>query len=408
MNKKVILASLVAGMAASSALAVEKGPTVTLGGSLDTQVGVRNEKGNNKFVAQTQATGKRHTTAIANDTRLHVKVDGKAHGMSYGGKVVLNADTSNNKFQNTDSNKIGYETVVYAESYMGRLEAGSTAGVTDSFNVSAASIAKASGGASLGDARFWVNPVNNTNFVTNEGFYSNAQTGGSANAAKVSYKTPSYNGLRLGVSYIPDMEQKGTVTQTHLVANNALTAANIVNGVSQQTNAFKNVVSGGVTYDGKFNHFGVKAAVLGENGSAKKAFPADANSYRKLSSVQGGLAASYQGYSLAGSYADLGKSGLAKGVNTKKSNYWTAGVAYDHHKFGASVTYFESKKGAKVGTAQKYNKQKNWSVGVDYKLAPGFMPYVEYTNFDQKFANPADANNNSRGNVILAGTKLHF
>jgi len=423
MSKKVILAAVLAGLT-SSALAGEKGLTVTVGGSLDTQYGIRSEKNDNKYVNGVN-TKKRQTSALVNDTKLHVKVEGKAHGMSYGGQVTLNADTSNNKYNNSGTDSVGHETKVFAESFMGRVEAGSTAGAYNAMSVSANNIARATGGAGAGDAQYWTNSARNVDFVTSASFLSDSASGNQQQAAKLTYYSPSYMGLKLGMSYVPDLNQKGSVANTHTVAarTSGSTAGNygMANGLH-----FRNVVSGGVSYTGKFSNVGVQAALLAETGEAKKQTN-DSNTtrFRKLSSVEGGLKLSYNAFHVAGSYADLGKSGLAKPVNStstatsgmKKSNYWTAGVGYEHNNLGASVTYFESKKGAEGYQSgsnwyYRHNKQQNLSVGLDYKLAPGFMPYVEYTNFKQTYGeNPAlaaTANKQNKGHVVLVGTKLQF
>jgi len=216
MSKKVILAAVLAGLT-SSALAAEKGLTVTMGGSLDTQYGMRSEKNDNKFVYSSgtaDANKKRQTSALVNDTKLHVKVEGKAHGMSYGGLVTLNSDTSENKY-NTGTNNVGYETKVFAESFLGRLEAGSTAGAYNAMSVSANNIARATGGAGAGDAQYWTNPERNTDFVTSASFHTDSAAGKQQQAAKFTYYTPSYMGLKLGLSYVPDLNQKGSVANTY-------------------------------------------------------------------------------------------------------------------------------------------------------------------------------------------------
>jgi len=52
-----------------------------------------------------------------------------------------------------------------------------------------------------------------------------------------------------------------------------------------------------------------------------------------------------------------------------------------------------------------YNKFTNISFGLEYKLAPGFMPYAEFSHFNFKDSSAVRSNS---GNVILLGSRLTF
>ena len=75
-----------------------------------------------------------------------------------------------------------------------------------------------------------------------------------------------------------------------------------------------------------------------------------------------------------------------------------------------SATYFNSTKGLSNATAGgKQNTLKLFSLGVDYKLAPGFMPYAEYSNFKFEDYNGTTTKVDSNtGHVYMVGTKLAF
>lgn len=432
--KKFLLTTMLVA-AVSPAFAHDKGATVTLGGSVDTQYGHRQQKNEYK----TDAKNALVKNGIVNDTKLHVKVDGQAHGLKYGGLVVLNADTSANKY---GSSKIGYQTMVYGETKFGRLEAGTYTGAVESLGVSAAKIARATGGIA-GDSRFWFNQnVNvqgfgtptaltttdllNTNviqsFYLNPTLISNKDTGTYSNGSKVTYYTPKFYNLKAGVSFIPDTEQFGTISNltglNKKVGSNGSAPDTVV-----QTEAFRNVVSGGLHFDHKMNEAHVKASLLGEYGTAKslavtgltpfgQTSPKVGFARHNLKAWEAGLSVGVRGFTVAGSYGDLGKSGnfkadknLTNNVNNSRTTYWTAGAAYAHHHMGVSVTYMESKKGGvqKAGFKPKYT---NLSFGVDYKVAPGFMPYAEVSSFKLDAKTKTSAKNS--GNVFLAGAKLQF
>jgi hypothetical protein len=429
-----------------------KGLTVTLGGELDTQFGYRKQKSTYDTVQPgvTPAAAdvdKLHKFAIVNDTRIHVKAEGHAHGFKYGGKIVLNSDTSDNKYgwnpysgmtvegvDSNQNNKVGFETKVWVRNQWGHLEAGSTTGAYQALRVNAANYARATGGID-GDAQYWWNPLLFNNqagtsvwapeaFIINPNLPSNYVHGLDANAAKVSYFTPSYYGFKLGVSYTPDSEQRGSVSKTQSVfRNRALTPS---------LTGYKNVWEGGLRYKGQFDKIGIRASLMGNAGDAKDYQSTGATgrvARDDLRAWEAGLALSYMGFTLAGSYADLDDSGtpktLADGTTplTGKddSNFWNIGLSYEHQAFAASVNYMESRRAPTVvrngnigmlnaiRVADSSNKFSNLSFGVDYKLAPGFMPYAEVSRFSMKEGrSDTAARYKNSGFVVLAGTKLHF
>jgi outer membrane protein OmpU len=418
MFKKLLISSALVAVA-SSAFAHEKGPTVTLGGNLDTQLGVRDQSHYYENAIADNNTTRVHDTAIVNDTKIHLNVDGKSsHGFNYGGKIVMNADTSDNKHQVADhKNKIGYQTMMYVEAAkLGRFEAGSYTGAYNAMSVAAN--AQATGGVFGGDWFRWVNQgyVGGTansaiagGFLVNPTLLSAAQAGGSDNAAKATFYTPSFMGLKLGVTYIPDMEQYGTVAQTHSVYKTKSTGTDLAT-------AFKNVFSGGLHYAHKFaNKFSLKASLLGEVGDAKNN---TSNVARKdLQAYEGALALGYSGFTFSGSYGDWGKSGLVKTYTggKKSSKYWTLGGSYEYGAWGAGVNYMESEAGANMmqlasGNLTRNHVAKVLSFGVDYKVAPGFMPYAEVTLFDMKQKNvtTTTGSEKNKGSVVLIGSKLNF
>lgn len=426
-TKALITSMLVAGFA-TSALAHEKTPQVTLSGSIDTQAGYRDQK--EAYDVVSGSSNRLHKFAIVNDTTLNVKAAGHAKGFKYGGEIELNADTSANKFSNrgdesrSDSSSfIARKTFVYVDSpYAGRLEAGSTTGAYERLKTGPSRLARATGGAS-GDWKYWVNTQMDGSgvFILNgalpTAMISNDEV---ANAAKVTYYTPKYKGLRAAVSFIPDTEQHGTVALTKSIAKNrALTTqgGTDVSDEAMRTSGFKNVFQGGLMYHGKWDQTHFRFSALGEMGDAKDAFPSSVIIERHdLRAWELGASVNHKGFGLAGSYGDWGKSGLFKSstgsavTGSKNGHYWTAGASYEHNAFGASFTYLNSKTGG-FEDGVVYSGRKStlsaYSLGLDYKLAPGFMPYAEVTAFEMKDKSFDPSHKNS-GTVVLMGTKLQF
>jgi hypothetical protein len=64
----------------------------------------------------------------------------------------------------------------------------------------------------------------------------------------------------------------------------------------------------------------------------------------------------------------------------------------------------QSKRGSAAGAPKA--QFTNLSFGVDYRVAPGFMPYAEVSAFKLDTKTPGALKNS--GNIILAGTKLYF
>ena len=118
-----------------------------------------------------------------------------------------------------------------------------------------------------------------------------------------------------------------------------------------------------------------------------------------------------------------GKTGFQRPIaNISKGYYATAGASYEFDKVVTSLTYIYGKKSK--------NKSHVFSLGADYHLAAGIMPYAELTHFDAKLTNTgglldsvaggagtstaatitaaAETNNKASGTAFIMGTKLSF
>ncbi len=397
------------------------GLKIKLGGAINTQIGHVQPKRAFKYkTPKSPASGKLNTSAIVNDTNITVDVEGGYNNLKYGGKIKLNADTSRAK---DGSDKAANRTMLFVESDFGRIEAGSYGGATDSMKVSAVSIAKATGGID-GDHKFWLNehtslqePNNSGEKVEYESFenvfvsdpYLPVGTEVTSKANKITYYTPSFNGLRAGVSYAPDSESKGTIAQAK-----KLTRSN------DKGLGYVDIIEAGLEYEQAFNDIEFKTALLYQYGKAKKyIINGIEKSRKKLNAWELGALVKYKNFSIAGSYIDWGKTGAAtQKIAGQKygASLWNLGAAYECDNFGASLTYYESKRGATVSyngsskqfadnPASRYNKLKVISLGLEYKVAPGLLPYAEVSHYSHNRAGVLVSN---KGEVYLAGVKLSF
>lgn len=361
------------GMAAAPAAApAASGLSVNVGGFIDFQAGFADQDSAYEVGANSR------DAKFQNDTEIHFSVEGLAdNGLKYGAVIELNADVS------ADADADGGnadKTYLFLESDAGRVEMGANSPVTTTMGVSAATIARATGGVD-GDFYDFINLTGGNFITTQELPAAEAAEGGvREDANKISYYSPVFSGFQLGVSYTPDEGDSGTVAG----------ATGSLNGDAE------NVFDLGLSYAGDFDGFGVSAAAIGEFGESEAAGIEDTAAWSF------GLALDYMGFSVAGSYTDWADSGLATGSTEDSQSSWTLGAAYETGPFGVSVTYLDSE-GSNGVASQEFQ---NLVVGADYTLAPGLVPYVEVSFFDTDDNVAGTADND--GSVILVGTELSF
>lgn len=409
--KKILLTTTAMGLFAASA-ALAEGPTVTVGGYADVQYGVADQEN----VYSNQGGG---NTAYASDTHsrtdtfITFKVDGKTDaGLGYGAFIELNADTTRNDTSAADNN--AERTYIYVESGFGRVEAGANGDAGNALRVDASTIASATGGIG-GDFYKYVDISNSQDAAGGEylvlpGLLSanglpgeangnaNDTHSDRANANKISYYTPRIQGLQAGVSYTPDQQERGSAT--------GFAAANTAGNAGQ----FENVWNLGVNYEGQYNDFGFAVSAVGEAGDAKEDATTPLTNFDDLRSYALGASVSFAGAKVAGSYGNAPEFGQNAAFGSEL-DYWTLGAAYEFGPFGTSITYMESVVENSTGTASatgtRSDKEFNsLSLGADYKLAPGLVPYVEVTFFETDDNKGATVDN--EGTVFLVGTALTF
>jgi predicted porin len=435
-NKNFICLILALGIIPSIAQATDviKDSSIKIGGEVNSQFGIANQQDafRKKLTDPSQSYNK---NSLANSGSLKFNYDKKSDsGSGYGAYIKLNASTSDSP---SGSKNIASEVKLYVEDKFGKIELGNTSPVGGTIGVNSCSLARATGGLD-GDWNNWLKNggvIDNSGTKEISGNYLMAPQlpigfDETTKAGKINYFSPNINGFTFGVSYTPDSKAKGTVSKNKDVLKNA-------------DGGYKNIWQPAVRYETTFEN-GAKftTAVLGEFGKAKKVSYYDnidkindplesdkSNVDRKnLKAWQIGAGVDYKGFAFAGAYGDVGKSGVLelvdKDENAKKGGkYWSLGSAYSTEKYGISINYMQSKRAgclSKVKNTkdedayvkfveEEYNKYEALSIGADYLVMPGFMPYVEVTKFkfkeNKNFGTPAKFN---KGTVILAGTKITF
>lgn len=415
MNKFLLTTALV-GIFACTATAEEK-PEVSVNGSINGQFANTSQREAFRYQDPNDTSkDKLGNNNISTDAYINFNIKGEIkNGLKYGGLIKLNANTSKSKkemYLNGKESSVAEQVMAFLESGYGRVEVGNYTGISESMKVNAGTFASATGGIN-GDAQYYWNQstvggdkdtkskfVQTANLPTNElGTFGLR----GANAAKLNYYTPEFSGFRFGATFIPNTKAFGTASETTQILNDKV--------------GFKNVFEAGLSYTTEVKEVGVKLAAVSQFGKNQKVTPgtgggADQN-HKNLRAFEVGTNLSYKGFTVGGSYGDWGKYDVANtgSDNVGKTSYWTAGVGYANGPLSASLTHLQSKKGTALVNDKKANKLRNTVLGVDYKVAPGVLPYVEFASFKMDQASVAAADkdkNNNKGHIIMTGVKLNF
>lgn len=405
------------------------GLSVKVGGKVDVQYGFTNQRAffknpsNNENLRQDQdvkpesmpTSGQNFTNqnAMVSNGEITVTAEKKVNECEkYGLEITSNANTSPSSSGNPN---FASKVFIYVENAAGRFELGANDGVNSTLALGASKIAKGTGGID-GDYSSWIpyvavggasNTVLQDTFLTTPALPYAAYNQRKAN--KITYYTPTYNGFKGGLSYVRDATVQGTIYEA----------------LSFKGDGFKNVIEGGLSYENKFDAVSLGLSLNGQVGEARDAYINNITiPLKKLGAWEIGGQVAYDAFTLAASYGDWGSSGTLKNVaqNTpsKRANFWTAGLAYDYEdKGGVSLTYMQGqRRGTFSPAAYNYvtanqaefdkvtNKYEALSVGGEYHMMPGLMPYAEFTSFNYK-APLVDVKTN-KGSVVLAGVKLNF
>ncbi len=362
----------VAAPVVAAASAGTEGLDITIGGFSDFQAG---------FVDHDAQNGS-NDIEFRNDTEIHLAVEGSTDGgINYGAVVELEADVS----ADADGQGVNADkTYLFVESSAGRVELGNVDGAENRLAVNGGIISRATGGIDGDFGHFVTDGTNTLNnglgngLITTPGLVSQLRENVAEDATKISYYTPRFAGLQLGLSYTPE---DGSAGQSLFNAE-----------------TYENIISAGINYALDLDGIGVELSVTGEFGDAAN------NANDDLESYAVGLGFNFEGFQIAGSYGDLGNldaitsPGVAANV---EGEYYDAAIAFETGPFGVSVGYLASE----LGT----NEFTNISVGADYELAPGLVPYVEVNFFEAEDGTGAgNTITDNEGTVVLVGTQLVF
>lgn len=407
---KRIFTGLTIAMLAGSALASDV--EVNLNGRLDFQAYHRHQK--NLIGDEKLLTNNRSDDGFYTKAGLNAMVTNTTDcGMTYGANVVAKTATRGTYIDNHGS-------YIFAESNYGRLEAGSTYSAMANMAVSGYSISSATGddwpaAVSYGSSYLGQPDDYGVVYVTPH-FYGDSVE----EMRSVTYYTPKMYGVQFGVSYIPDSTSFGDspLSGTPISTTTLYNEAGVEHGAKI---SMKDIVSVGMTLEHDLSdEMHVKLGAGYQHGKNNSKLVSQANSNETLTMNKKlklddyrlynfGALLSYGNWSVAGSYADAGKSLTNKDFFFKKrqNKFYTGAVAFNNGPVGLSLTYLRN---------NKYeNKLDSYTLGTDYVVAPGLKPYAEVTSFKFKDrgykvtdSGLEKQNTKKNGMVYILGTKVTF
>ncbi|XVN41809.1 MAG: porin [Rickettsia endosymbiont of Argas persicus] len=249
-------------------------------------------------------------------------------------------------------------------------------------------------------------------------------------ARRINFFTPKMKGFQAGVSYTPDTANTGGNRDiNNLTFENSgrtgisssktgIKTVNLENDETMTINQnIRDAISAGLTYDHEISEDAdLKLSVTGEYGKpARRLIHAKKenntikvlNTY-KLSNLRAynlGAVFTYGNISCSASYGSLGKSLTAKEYYKvgRDTYYYNGAVAYTQGPIKTSFEYFKS--------SRYKNTVDTVSLGTEYKIMPGLLPYAEVSHFQAKgkpVYYPEAPNKKIKGTVGLIGTKLKF
>jgi outer membrane protein OmpU len=441
MKKLLLCTTALASLVASSAFAAQSGAfdgdnvvhggnpsanlQITLGGSATFESGHINQDKTNK--TNFAFSPNQSSNAFYTKSKLYVKAEGKGDNNVVYGAVIRVQTIANGS--NGASDARNDRTHIYVDTDAGTIQLGSNSSASKLMQLNAGTIASATGGIDGDFSTFAVTNLsayNGMGLTGVDNLYNNLDR--QESSRKITYLSPRISGVQFGASYTPD--QANNAAQNNLTQNNNYTVSSLNNTYLGNVVRLKNIWSLGLSYSNTFaNDVSVAVSATTDMGRRNNSsFQLTQSQVDSINSVSGdaytldtfnsptqrknlksysvGTVVGYNGFSVAGSYTNDGKSLINKATpNGFKSSWWTAGVAYQTGPMSTSLTYLAGKKG--FSTTNNNLKTKLVSLGVDYEVMPGMKPFAEVTQATYTPSNKNTATK-AKATVFIFGTKVKF
>ncbi len=314
------------------------------------------------------------------DARLRFSIDGKTDlGLRYGFISVLDGDTS--------AGNTLRENYIFLDGSWGKFYVGDTYGVLSTMAFG--------GWDNWCGTKFLDGDFERVVNFTTGAVRSLNLVGDTSRATKMTYMTPRWKGVQLGITYTPRSEHLGEE------------GVNAITSTSSTKKPFDiNNIACGVNFIHKFiNDFEMALSattVFAHTKSEWKGAP-----HRKsVGSFAMGSSFSYQDLGFSMEYGNNGSSQQLAGQNLSNAGqFLDFGLSYTWGPTKFGTGYYYSWRNALGGDVDpsSYTKVKARTnavtAAVDHKMAPGMIVYFEYANFLMK--NPAAADEANRMNTLL-------
>jgi outer membrane protein OmpU len=361
--RKILLATtaLVGFAVAGAAQAATSPLNVTVGGSVDFVAGAFHES---------RASGATNSASGDFETiySLAFGATGKTCcGIEYGGNLVLDNEPFQPLFDGNSNNIYVSTADIFMSGAFGKVQLGDARGATDMAVVA----------PSVGGTRY-------IDFLDGDRFAKTLVVGieGKDHSTNATYYTPKFgndtNKVQLGVTYVPNFRNYGSTVQL------------------TNTSTYKNMFKGVAAYTGT-----VKGATVGASANIVSASSDAVSRMRDFTSWGLGAQVAYDGFTLGGTYTDLGHHSTNFGAVNKTQNIYTAGLKYEISKVAVGFNYIGSHAYSLDTYVKTFN---NYNLGSAYTWAPGLTSNVDGVLFEQKL----DNGKKNDGYVLLVSQKLAF
>jgi predicted porin len=417
--RKILLATTAVAAAAlfgPAEAAAQEAPTVRVGGYFRFNYAFTDQDGSS---LNGNNTGKND---FASDAEVHVIVSGKAaNGISYGATIEIQEDQNRQSTATTatkTSLDIDEQYVWVASPTFGQLRVGDEDGpVTGAFLTGI--VTNFGTGGIDGDGYDNIIGANQR-----PSYYAG---GALADSSKVIYSSPDFFGFDFGASFAFN-NGEGEDSGCEAVSSLCDRLGSSPGGILRQ----RNERQAAIRYRGSFGGVGVQAMAgyIGSdvvNNSTVTGPLSGQISGKQMSAYTVGAQLAAYGFLVGGNYiwgdynggiAPMARRGSGVGAGTivddREASQITVGASYTIQALtvGANAYYVRNAGSQTVGAERK---DRAWSVGANYTLAPGLQLVAEYLNIQRKengfdfLAGSAGAANNKVGtDVFLTGVRIAF
>lgn len=356
--RKILLATTALVAFAGAAQAAESPIQVTLGGSVDFRAALVEE-------SDAATGGEQSNGDFQTEYALSIAAQGKAaNGIEYGSLITFDNDNNTGAAGN---NPIAKKAYVWMSGAFGKVLMGDEHGASDLFIIA----------PTVGEAQI---DGDYSDFVTSAAGLDPMLLNSTEKDTKITYYTPKVGNakhkVQLGVSFAPNTNDRGyEVTKT------------VTSG------EYENTIEAAAVYTGSFApvNVAISPMIAAANGSSDGA----GDELRDYVAAGVGAQAEYAGFTLGGSYMDIGNADTMKGDGNVDQNVWTLGLSYSFDKVAVAANYMD----AETAEVEGY---KAIGLGATYTWFPGLTTNADAVFFDE------DNTVDNKGHVLMLSQKMSF